>query len=115
MVALRNGALKRKEVSMVTFAKQTLYDRLRAQIPAILPPNRLLITRGVSQLGDEAVGVILAKVKNFHAFTTDNDPWEEHDFGNFEHEGRKLFWKIDDHAGRDGNQLVLTIMLSEEY
>ena len=25
----------------------------------------------------------------------DNDPYAEHDFGSFEHDGQTIFWKID--------------------
>jgi hypothetical protein len=28
----------------------------------------------------------------------DNDPHGEHDFGAFEHEGQRIFWKIDYYA-----------------
>jgi Protein of unknown function (DUF3768) len=31
----------------------------------------------------------------FDAFTTDNDPCGERDFGSFLLDGEKLFWKID--------------------
>jgi hypothetical protein len=52
-----------------------------------------------------------------------NDPHGEHDLGNFEIDGRKLFWKIDLYEepgvkGADGQPLatpVLTIMLAEEW
>lgn len=67
----------------------------------------------------------------FDAFTEDNDPHHEHDFGSIDYEGNRIFWKIDyyDHAsfgtGRDmGSEdpsdaaktlRVLTVMLAEEY
>jgi hypothetical protein len=28
----------------------------------------------------------------FDAFTEDDDPWGEHDFGAFDHEGERIFW-----------------------
>jgi Protein of unknown function (DUF3768) len=55
-----------------------------------------------------------------------NDPYGEHDFGNFTLAGRKFFWKIDaydanmefgseDPADPSQTTRVLTIMLAEEY
>ena len=38
---------------------------------------------------------ILAKVIAFDAFTEDNDPHGEHDFGAFDHAEHRIFWKID--------------------
>jgi hypothetical protein len=94
--------------------KQT-NDALRASIPQVSSPNRLLITRGVMGLGFEAVCEILMKVKNFDDFNESNDPYGEHDFGSFNHNGEEIFWKIDDYQGQEGYNLILTIMLSEEY
>jgi Protein of unknown function (DUF3768) len=61
-----------------------------------------------------------------NVFIEDNDPHGEHDFGSFEIEGRKLFFKIDyyDKDMRFGSEdpsdpsktaRVLTLMLAEEY
>ena len=72
------------------------------------------------------VGAILGKVMSFEDFTPDNDPHGEHDFGAFEHAGKRIFWKIDyyDAACENGSEdpadaskttRVLTIMLADEY
>ncbi len=94
-------------------------DALRQSLPNLAPPNLLLITRGIATLGSEAVREILQEVKEFNDFSEDNDPWGEHDFGSFcyqsEEPGKKIFWKIDDYAGQEGYNLVLTVMLAEEY
>lgn len=94
-------------------------DALRAKIPYILPPNILVITRGIATLGPKAVADILLRVKEFSEFNEDNDPWEEHDFGSFFYESEepreKIFWKIDDYAGQEGYNLVLAVMLASEY
>jgi hypothetical protein len=90
-------------------------DALRASIPQVSPPNRLLFTRGVIALGVEDVHEILMKVKNFDDFNESNDPYGEHDFGSFNHKGEEIFWKIDDYEGMEGYNLILTIMLAEEY
>ena len=90
-------------------------DFLRALIPLISKPNTLLMTRGVAALPSKDVAEILSRVKGFDDFNEDNDPWHEHDFGKFEHNGQKIFWKIDDYGGVDGYRLVLTVMLASEY
>ena len=88
--------------------------------------GRLFFTSGVARMGDEAVTKVLATVAAFTAFTDDNDPHGEHDFGAFEHEGVRLSWKIDyydldlqygspDPANPAVTTRVLTIMLADEY
>ena len=94
--------------------KQT-NDALRASIPEIAPPNCLLLTMGVTRLGLEAVREILMGVKDFDDFNQANDPQGEHDFGSFDYQGEKIFWKIDDYDGQEGYNLALTVMLAEEY
>ena len=91
--------------------------------------GRIVVTSGVrdlvaaSSLGDTALYDL---VKSFDAFTNDNDPYGEHDFGSFEFAGEQLFWKLDyyDRALQYGSSdpadpsittRVLTIMLAEEY
>lgn len=65
-------------------------------------------------------------VQTFLAFTPDNDPHGEHDFGAFDLGGQRLFWKIDyydrdlryasdDPADPDITTRVLTIMMASEY
>jgi Protein of unknown function (DUF3768) len=63
----------------------------------------------------------------FDNFTDENDPYREHDFGNFELDGETIFWKIDyydrenpnvgseDPADTDRTKRVLTVMLAAEY
>jgi hypothetical protein len=70
---------------------------------------------------------VFAAVAAFDTFTTDNDPYGEHDFGKVVVEGETLFWKIDYSDKRDPDlgaddpadaattERVLTIMLAEEY
>jgi hypothetical protein len=90
-------------------------DQLRKRIPLIEPPDLLVITSGVASLGEGSVARILQKVRNFNNFNKDNDPYKEHDFGLFTHRGETIYWKIDDYAGQDGYNLVLTVLLAEEY
>jgi len=93
----------------------TRNDALRARIPYIEKPDLLVLTRGIAALSEQEVADILTKVKEFNTFTKDNDPWKEHDFGSFSHNGNKIFWKIDNYQGEEGYRLVLTVMLAEEY
>ena len=63
----------------------------------------------------------------FTDFTKDNDPHREHDFGAFDVDGQRLFWKIDYFDQRDPDlgaedpsdeattERVLTLMLADEY
>lgn len=91
------------------------YDALRKSIPKITEPNLLVLTCGVAGLGAVLVTEILEKIRNFDKFETGDDPYKEHDFGAIEHDGETVFWKIEDYDGTDGFQLVMTVMLGEEY
>ena len=104
-----------------------LNDALRRD-PATGEYGRIMMTCGVSEGGIPFTMQALAKLKAFDGFTKDNDPYGEHDFGAFELEGQKLFWKIDYfEKGTDymsgaetpensaTTDRLLTIMLAEEY
>jgi len=88
--------------------------------------GKVLLTRGIAALPEQDQSEIVQKVRVFDAFTEDNDPYREHDFGSFSHSGHKVFWKIDyydpsmtfgseDPADTQKTVRVLTIMLAEEY
>ena len=88
--------------------------------------GRVILTASIAALDPFEQAAIFAKVQGFESFTEDNDPYGEHDFGAFTHDGQRLFWKIDYYAPdmRHGSEdpanpektiRVLTIMLSEEY
>lgn len=83
-------------------------------------------TAGVNALPSSTQAVIHDQVRNFDAFTEDNDPYGEHDFGLFDCQGHRVYWKIDyyapdlDHGSEDPADptqtvRVLTIMLASEY
>lgn len=85
---------------------------------------RVIITQGVQALDD--VPSVLDQVRHFDAFTPDNDPYEEHDFGSIHHAGQTVFWKFDywdvdltihspDPSDPAVTARVLTIMLADEY
>ena len=86
----------------------------------------VMITAGVEAMPPEQRRTLLAKVRAFDAFTDDNDPHGEHDFGAIDEGGVRCFWKIDyyDRATEMGSPdpadpavttRVLTIMLAAEY
>jgi len=88
--------------------------------------GRLVQTSGINALPPTDQSAIREKVENFNTFTEDNDPHKERDFGAFEHNGERIFWKIDcydrtmtggSEDPTDPNQTVrvLTIMLASEY
>ncbi|OPY01535.1 MAG: hypothetical protein A4E61_01590 [Syntrophorhabdus sp. PtaB.Bin184] len=91
------------------------YDRLRKSIPLIQKPNVLVLTHGILGTFPKEVAVILWMVRKFDTFNEGNDPWHEHDFGALDYKGKSIFWKIDDHGGYEGYELVLTVMLASEY
>lgn len=88
--------------------------------------GRLVQTSGICTLPFQDQSAIREKVETFNAFTPDNDPHGEHDFGAFEHNGERIFWKIDyyditltqgsdDPTDPSKTIRVLTIMLASEY
>ncbi|WP_424363142.1 DUF3768 domain-containing protein [Methylocystis parvus] len=115
---------------MPTLADEPQADRIRRLNDAFRRQGsgggNLLMTAGVACLPLADQAAILRKARSFDAFTPDNDPYGEHDFGAFEHKAQKLFWKIDyfapemahgSHDPADPAQTVrvLTIMFADEY
>ena len=110
---------------MTTHQTETI-RRLNDLLRTTFLTGRVLLTQGVMALNQADRDAILAKVRAFDAFTPDNDPHGEHDFGAFDHGGTRVFWKIDYYAPdmqrhsvdpADGakTRRVLTVMLAEEY
>ena len=88
--------------------------------------DQWVVTPGIAALPVSDQRAIMHKVQTFNAFTPDNDPYGEHDFGAFDYDGRHIFWKIDyyapdlmmhseDPADPAQTVRVLTVMLAEEY
>jgi hypothetical protein len=86
----------------------------------------IMITAGVQTMGEIFMHETMLAVREFTAFSEDNDPWGEHDFGALEIDGTKVFWKLDYYdptltAGSENpandalTHRVLTIMLASEY
>ena len=93
----------------------------------LLPGStKMLLTRMVAALPDPTRLYLRRAVAEFDAFTEDNDPYGERDFGSIELEGERYFWKIDyyDRSLRFGAEdpsdttetvRVLTLMHTSEY
>ena len=105
-----------------TKAIRALNDELRQNFTT----GTAVMTAGVAALGAEAVARIVKTIGVYDDFCHANDAYEEHDFGVFEIDGHKLFFKIDyydkvlashspDPADPSVTERVITIMLAEEY
>lgn len=101
---------------------KTLNDNFRKTFSS----GRVMLTSGINVKMPRDIAKILAKVRNFNNFTEANDPYNEHDFGSFDYNGKKIYWKIDyydksyqylseNSANLDVTNRVLTVKLAEEY
>ena len=88
--------------------------------------GKVMLTSGVDALPSDVRAMVIRKVSTFSDFSPDNDPHQEHDFGDFDLSGNKFFWKLDyyaldmEHGSEDPSDptkttRVLTIMLADEY
>ena len=88
--------------------------------------SRVVQTSGIAALPPADQSAIRERVETFNAFNAGNNPHGERDFGAFEHDGTKVFWKIDyydktlEYGSEDPSDpkqttRVLTIMLAREY
>ena len=111
---------------MMKQSRATRIAELNDKFRKGLASGRVHMTAGINAKRSEFVAKALVRVIAFDDFKADNDPHGEHDFGSFELEGEKIFWKIDyyDLAGEFGSEdptdpkktlRVLTVMLAEEY
>ena len=103
-------------------AIRQLNDDLRVQGRG----GRIVITAGVRSLPPPTLALVFRAMTTFDAFTADNDPYGEHDFGSVEVEGESIFWKIDcydrslthhspDAADPTHTCRVMTLMCADEY
>ncbi len=68
---------------------------MRFERASIRSSERRLLTSGVNSLPSDVRAMAIRKTATFDAFTPENDPHGEHDFGNFEIAGQRFFFKID--------------------
>jgi hypothetical protein len=84
------------------------------------------LTSGVEAMPADRRRCLLQHVRTFGAFSGDNDPHGEHDFGAIDQDSLCYFWKVDyydrdmsmgspDPADPSVTTRVLTIMLADEY
>lgn len=115
-------AMRRYIMSSKTKAIRTLNDEFRRSGNG----GRLVLTRGVWDMGLAFVLAAVLKVRTFDTFTKANDPHGEHDFGSFAVGGETVAFKIDyydqtltrhsdDAADPEKTVRVLTLMLIQEY
>ena len=102
-------------------------DAFRASLGRDLTiPGQIVFTHGINDKGSKFGKAALMAVQNFNAFTEDNNPHRERDFGAIEIEGETVFWKIDlydaelraytpEPANPAVTRRVLTVMLASEY
>ena len=109
---------------MTTKAEQIrqLNDTLRSTFTG----GKVVMTASVQSLHPDTVALALSTMRAFNDFSSDNDPYGEHDFGSFDLAGEKFFWKIDyydstmeygspDPANPTLTTRVLTLMLAQDY
>ena len=88
--------------------------------------GRLVQTAGINALPAEDQSAIRETVETYNKFDWTNNPYGERDFGDFVHNRKRIFWKIDyyDPALSQGSEdpadpaktvRVLTIMLAQEW
>jgi len=88
--------------------------------------GRTVVTIGVQHLEKPTPAEVLRAVRDFDAFTPENDPHGEHDCATLAVGGKTILWKVDyydrdlrfhspDAANPDLTCRVLTVMLAEEY
>lgn len=117
----------------MTNTKAALIAELNDQFRRSGQGGRIFLTRGIMSLPSYQMLKVIDAVRSFEAFTPDNDPHGEHDFGSFLQDGEKIFWKIDYYQPNIDGELdidglgsedpsdpeqtirALTIMLAEEY
>jgi hypothetical protein len=84
--------------------------------------HKVVLTSAVAD--DPSVDKIIERVKDFDSFSSANDPHGEHDFGSFEINGEKYFFKIDYYdldfnygadPKEDEYSCLLTIMQASDY
>jgi hypothetical protein len=109
-----------------TQEKKARIRELNDQLRRTLTGGRIMMTSGVEALGPLVVAQLLDRLRQYDQFDEGNDPYGEHDFGAFDHDGQRFFWKVDcydpamefhsdDASDPDKTVRILTLMLACEY
>ena len=91
-----------------------------------LSQGTLVLTQGIRSITPDDIKEIITKVRTFDTFDENNDPYGERDFGAFDYNGKRIFWKIDNYdreflylspdvSNPRLTNKVMTIMYAEEY
>ena len=91
-----------------------------------LSQGTLVLTQGIRSNTSEDIKEIITKVRTIDTFDENNDPYGERDFGAFDYNGKRIFWKIDNYdreflylspdvSNPRLTNKVMTIMYAEEY
>ena len=107
-------------------ARTAIIRRLNDQFRKTFTGGAVVITAGIAALDETTRQRIFAVVQQFDAFDEGNDPWHEHDFGAFDVDGERVFFKLayydltramhsEDAADPTKTERVMTIMLADEY
>lgn len=102
---------------------RVLNDAFRQAIPLV---HGLSVTAGIHGALLDHFDELFEAVRKFDAFTPQNDPHEEHDFGAVKVQGLTVWWKFDyydremkylspDPSDEKVTRRVLTLMLPHEY
>ncbi|WP_441228211.1 DUF3768 domain-containing protein [Tardiphaga sp. 20_F10_N6_6] len=121
-----SGAASASVETQRTLRIRELNDAFRHKLPRTSKGYRLNLTPGVASLGAAQVAQLLLSVRSFNDFSPDNDPHGEHDFGAFDQDDIRVFWKINaydqwmqfgspDPTDASVTTRVMTIMLASEY
>lgn len=84
------------------------------------------MTAGIRDLPEDLKAAVVQAIRSFDAFTSDNDPYEEHDFGAVSVGGERVMFKIEyfdltglrhspDPGNADVTLRIMTVMLADEY
>jgi hypothetical protein len=114
------------EAAMSKNDKSVRIRGLNDELRRTFEGGKVVMTDGVAALPESGLAQLLAKVRSFANFTSENDPHGEHDFGSIELDGVTYFFKHDYYApDMDGGSedpsdptkttRVLTIMRADEY
>lgn len=110
----------------MTSAQTTRIRELNDVLRSTWLTGTVSLTSGIQSLEDATQSRIVEAVQSYDAFTPDNDPHGERDFGAVTVDRHKVFWKIDyydlsmtygseDPTNPAVTKRVLTVMLAEEY
>ncbi|MEW6437772.1 MAG: DUF3768 domain-containing protein [Pseudomonadota bacterium] len=114
--------MNQENVSTQTAEIRRLNDQLRKTFVG----GAIMITPTVESLPPDQRAGLLAAIRSFDAFPSEDDPYGEHDFGAVDFGSNKFFFKIDyydrsmEGASPDPTDprcttRVLTIMRTDEY